>query len=491
MTDQPTRRDTANSLHDLEPPGANEMFAIEAHGIDYIPESHRTGKPSDLFWIWLGAQTNVFPVIFGALLVSFGLSFWAAFSAIVVANLFWPLVGVIGASGPRAGTATFVISRTAFGRRGNLAPAVLNWLTVMGWEAAGIIIATLSLVSLADFMGLGHSGAVKAGCLVVTMIVVYGVGIWGHATIAFLQTWSSRILLVLAVVIAVPVFKDAHLAAPSSTTVSAWTVGLTLMLAGVPFSWLNFPAEYHRYLPSDTSIAKQVWWTTAGGFIPGVFMSVLGAAAGTASREVLDDPVSGIQHMLPGALVVPFLIVVVLGMIANDVFSTYSSGLGLQILGVRLPRHKAVVIDAVVAGAVAVWAVFFHDFYDLLTTYLALMIVWIAPWAGVFIVNLIERRNRYPIRAMYEDASGGAEHAHRGWSYWALASWLIGGGIGSLFVDSSVYVGPLARQLGGADLSGLVGIVAGAALYAASRLAARHRGTVPTTRDGAFDAERA
>lgn len=490
MTDQPTRRHDADSLQDLEPPGVNEMFAIEAHGIDYIPETHRTGKPSSLFWIWLGAQTNVFPVIFGALLVSFGLSFWAAVSAIVVANLFWPLVGIIGASGPRGGTATFMISRTAFGRRGNLVPAALNWLTVMGWEAAGIIIATLSFVSLADFVGLGHSSAVKAGCLVVTMLVVYGVGIWGHATIAFLQTWASRVLLVLAVVIAVPVFKDAHLGAHSSTTLSAWTVGLTLMLAGVPFSWLNFPAEYHRYLPSDTSVGRQVWWTTLGGFIPGVFMSVIGAAAGTASRAVLDDPVSGIQHMLPGGLVVPFLIVVVLGMIANDVFSTYSSGLGLQILGVKLPRHKAVVIDAVVAGAVAVWAVFFHDFYDLLTTYLALMIVWIAPWAGVFIVNLVLRRNRYPVRAMYEDISGGAEPAPGGWNYWALASWLVAVGIGSLFVNSSVYVGPLARQLGGADLSGLVGIVAGAVLYAASLRLTRRPGTVASA-PATLDAERA
>ena len=34
---------------------AAEAHGIEQRGIDFIPDSERRGKPSDLFWMWAGA----------------------------------------------------------------------------------------------------------------------------------------------------------------------------------------------------------------------------------------------------------------------------------------------------------------------------------------------------------------------------------------------------------------------------------------------------
>ena len=116
---------------------SDEAFKIETHGIDYVPPSDRHGRPFELFWLWLGAQVNIYPIIIGALCVGLGLSFWAAVAVVIVANLAWPLVGLMGIAGPKAGNATLIISRSPFGVVGNRPAALFSWLTLLGWEAAG------------------------------------------------------------------------------------------------------------------------------------------------------------------------------------------------------------------------------------------------------------------------------------------------------------------------------------------------------------------
>ena len=89
---------------------SDKAFKIETHGIDYVPPGDRHGRPFELFWLWLGAQVNIYPIIIGALCVGLGLSFWAAIAVVIVANFAWPLVGLMGIAGPKAGNATLIIS---------------------------------------------------------------------------------------------------------------------------------------------------------------------------------------------------------------------------------------------------------------------------------------------------------------------------------------------------------------------------------------------
>src|SRR5205807_1596257 len=107
-------------------------------------DADRRGRPFDLFWIWFGANVIFTYVIDGALIVGFGLGFWAALTVAVVGNLFYVLVGLTSIPGARAGTATLVVSRSAFGVFGNLPAAFLSWLTAVGWEAVNIVIGALS-----------------------------------------------------------------------------------------------------------------------------------------------------------------------------------------------------------------------------------------------------------------------------------------------------------------------------------------------------------
>ena len=79
--------------------------AFESRGIDYIPYSERRGRPLDLGLMWAGALFNVEYVVYGALIMSFGLRFWQAALVIVIGNLSYIVTGLGSLQGPRAGTA--------------------------------------------------------------------------------------------------------------------------------------------------------------------------------------------------------------------------------------------------------------------------------------------------------------------------------------------------------------------------------------------------
>ena len=88
---------------------------IERRGIDLVPARERHGSPRDLFFMWLGTNTNVFFIINGAIVISLGLNFLQSLFVILVGNLAFFLLGLTSLQGPRTGTSTFAINRAAFG----------------------------------------------------------------------------------------------------------------------------------------------------------------------------------------------------------------------------------------------------------------------------------------------------------------------------------------------------------------------------------------
>lgn len=53
----------------------NEAWKVESTGIDRVPDAEQTGKPIELFWIWSAANIGILGVVYGAIIVGFGLSF--------------------------------------------------------------------------------------------------------------------------------------------------------------------------------------------------------------------------------------------------------------------------------------------------------------------------------------------------------------------------------------------------------------------------------
>ena len=57
-------------------------FKVEQRGIELVPEDQRPMRPANLFWLWAGAIWNVEYLVYGALIMSFGLSFGEAVLAV-------------------------------------------------------------------------------------------------------------------------------------------------------------------------------------------------------------------------------------------------------------------------------------------------------------------------------------------------------------------------------------------------------------------------
>jgi len=429
------------------------------------PTPTATGGRRDLFWVWLGANIIFTYIIDGAIVVSFGLKFWPAVAAIVIGNLFMVLVGFAALPGPEAGTVTLVVSRAPFGVLGNKPAAFLSWITTIGWEAVNVVIATFALYEFATTIGVPGGDVTKAVCLVGLMLVMFVVAVWGHQTIVVLQRWFSVALGVGTLVLAVYVlpklqvhFHTAPLAA--KTSFASWLLALLVIAAGA-FSWVNYPADYSRYLRRGTGRAPILLWTAVGCFVPAVFITFIGLAAATATN--MTNQTAGILHLVPIWFGDIYLLVIVGGGITNNFLNTYSSGMSLLSMGVRVKRSRSVIFDAVIGGAMSVYAVFVYNFTNSFIEFLSLMVIWLAPWAGIYLTDMVMRRLRYDSADFF--GRRGAYWYNRGYNWRALVAFGVGIVAALMFANAPLYQGPLIGLIGNGDISIYVGFVVAAAIY--------------------------
>ncbi|HEY6429709.1 MAG TPA: cytosine permease, partial [Acidimicrobiales bacterium] len=73
----------------------------------------------------------------------------------------------------------------------------------------------------------------------------------------------------------------------------------------------------------------------------------------------------------------------------------YSSGVTLQAIGVPVKRYQAVLVDCVIALGVTMYAIFSASFTQYLSDFVDIVIIWIAPWSAIFLVDWALRRYRY------------------------------------------------------------------------------------------------
>ena len=68
------------AIHPIDrrpPPIADDRVgAVEAAGVEYLPEDARDSSPRNLGAVFLGANLTWTNVVFGAFAILFGLSFW-------------------------------------------------------------------------------------------------------------------------------------------------------------------------------------------------------------------------------------------------------------------------------------------------------------------------------------------------------------------------------------------------------------------------------
>ena len=105
---------------------------------------------------------SVFGISYAAFVLGFGVSFWqAALVTIVGVVVSFALCGVIAIAGKRGSAPTMVLSRAAFGVKGQKVPGVISWLTSIGWETFLAILAVLATSTIFEQLGWGGGTATK------------------------------------------------------------------------------------------------------------------------------------------------------------------------------------------------------------------------------------------------------------------------------------------------------------------------------------------
>ncbi|MES9509833.1 cytosine permease [Streptomyces sp. NPDC000609] len=444
----------------------DQVFQVETHGIDPIPDEDRHGSAKDLFWLWFGSNLTFTYVINGALAVAFGLSFWQATGVVVLGGLAFFAISAAGLSGVRTGTATLVISRAPFGARGNWPAGMLNWVVSIGYTILNTVVGTLALEAFLTDLGWASGRTGRALALLITLALTFVVALWGHATVQFAERWISYVLAVGFGVLLVFLLPGADTGgAAAHPGASGWSLAFVVMLAG-PFSYVPMPADYTRYLPRTTSMRSLTWYGALGGFVSSVALGVAGVAA--ATQTDMTDAVAGTEKLLPGWFQPLFLALVLGGSVTNSIVTLYSSSLNLQVLGVPWSRSKAIVISAAVTAGGALCALFLTDFTSSLLSFLSLLIIVFAPWGGVFLADMLMRRCRYDAPALHA-GPGGAYWYRSGYHPAGMTALLVGMVFAALTCDSELWTGPLVAPLGGADLTLLGSVVSGLVYWALAR----------------------
>ncbi|MEU6118614.1 cytosine permease [Streptomyces sp. NPDC047117] len=462
-------RKTDGRQADVEPPPALDRAGkVEARGIDFIPERERHGRARELWAVWAAPNVSYLSLVVGGALTVMGLSLWQSLAVILVGNLCWLLVGLLAVSGPASGTPSEVVMRAMYGIRGNrVAIAVTGWAVCVCYVALNLAAASGAAVGLVERLGVKPGTGVEAAVVVAVAAVTLAISVYGHATIVKLYLPLTALLTVVFAVLAGYIVAHADWGYRPDRPLhglelwAAVTAGLTLVASG-PLSYSN-SADFSRYLPPATSPRAVAGWTALGAYVPSVLLTGLGALAGTALD--MTDPQAALEGIVPAWFRPVFLFAVVLGTVAINAMTAYSSGLALQAVGVRIRRSLSVFVDGLLSVALTLYALFFSGLLDTVSNVLQLTVALLGPGMAVYATDIVLRRNRYDGRDLCDESPGSRYWYTAGVNRAGAAALVLATAAAALCVHTPLFTGPVARATGGMDLSLPVGFAVAPLVY--------------------------
>jgi purine-cytosine permease-like protein len=367
-------------------------------------------------------------------------------------------------------------TRAVFGVQGNRVNAFLAWVSSVAFEAINTIFGAFALLALFRHLGWTEPGtAGKVLAVIAQLALSGGIAVLGHATMLYQQRIFAVLLtvaLLLVFAFSVGGVQWSHPAELSGgAALAIFTVACAIIASG-PISYLYNAPDWVRYLPSRTRARAIILNVTLSGGLPALALCMMGALL--ASRGDMSDPVAGVEPFVPTWVFLVYIVAAVGGSVANNVVTYYSSGLAMQSVGIPMHRYAATALDTVISTVIVLYVLFVQDFSTALNDFVALMIVWLAPFAGVWLTDGVLRRWHYDPVAVH------AVKRHQHSAYWGwngvnlrgFSALLAGVAACLLTINAPIFQGPISRMLGGADLTWIVGfVVSGLTYFVLSRIA--------------------
>ncbi|MEH0111385.1 cytosine permease [Tersicoccus sp. MR15.9] len=454
---------------------------LEQRSIDFIPADERYGHPRSLLFVWFAANTSITAVVTGALFVILGNSALWSIPAIIIGNAVGGFVTALhSAQGPRLGVPQMIQSRAQFGYYGAILPLILALMIYIGFYATGLVLGGQAIGTL---VGIPHQLGSAVFAVLSTVLAVVG-----YRYIHRFSHFAAALSFVVFVGLLIRILSDGRIgqvAGEPAFDVATFVLGISLS-ASWQLTFGPYIADYSRYLPADTPKRSTIGWTFAGSVIGGSLAMTLGALAAALGGAAFGHDQVGYLAGLGGALWPIVLLAVICGKLTGNTLSSYGGYMSVATIITSLvgqnrvgPRARTVyvLIISVISLAIALAAT--DNFLSAFTDFLLFLLYFMTPWSAINLVDYyLVRKERYSITALF-DRDGEYGRINGG----AFLAYILGVLIQIPFMNSSLYVGPVAQLFGGAEIAWIIGIIVAGGVYWA--LSGRVRRSMTRDRDHA------
>ncbi|MBV8147056.1 MAG: cytosine permease [Gammaproteobacteria bacterium] len=440
---------------------------IETRSIDYVPLAERHGKVWHLWPVWFSGDAHLATLAVGVLGITLGGNLlWTSVAVVLGCLLGTFFMAFHSTQGPQLGLPQMIQSRPQFGYTGALLVWGVALIAYIGYNAFNQVLAAQAIHQL-----LPAVPATSGGAQVLFALVALALAVVGYDKIHLAQRGFAYVMIVILTVFSIGALFLLRVPAVQWQPQGFRPVPFLAQLfaaASYQLSWSIYVSDYSRYLPRDVGVRESFWWTYLGAFVGGAWMMLVGTVAAAAAPRL--DVAAAMEHaadvVIPGLGRV-LLLAALLGLITISSLNFYGASLTLlsvadtiKPLQCTVGKRLASLLVAFAAScliAVSSSSDFVNRFEDLL----AILLYLFTPWTAINLVDFyFVRRGHYSIREIFNPLG-----MYGRWNWRGLSAYAVGFVAMIPFFSTTLYTGPVARALGGADIAMLIGLPVSAGIY--------------------------
>jgi len=461
-------------MNSREQPARLELATIQP-----IPLDQRHGTSSDLFTVWFGSNLMLLTIVTGGLAVTvFALPFAWAVAGLAVGNLVGAVfMALHAAQGPTLGVPQMIQTRGQFGSLGSLLVIGIVIVMYVGFLSSNLVLGGQALATVIP--GISDAPGIALVGVLSVIAAIYGYDLI-HAYTRVMTYVSGTVLLLTAAWIMWVHGLPADFLTRNTGNVPG-LLGIISAAALWQIAYAPYVSDYSRYMPPDTGVRPAFWasyWgCTLGSFLP----MVLGAMVGLAAPK--GNLIEGLAFLTRG--IAPLVLIVFsVGVAAANAMNLYCGALSTLTFAQTIvprwspgPRARTLIALVLFAlsliGALASRKSFLVNYED----FILLLLYVLVPWTAINLVDYyLLRHGQYDVAAFFRQDGGIYGRVNGA----AVTCYAVGIAVQLPFIDSPLYAGPVARAMGGIDLSWIIGLAVTAPAYywLAKRAQARASGTV-------------
>lgn len=456
-------------------PRQGKVTEIERHGIDTIPDAHRTSGPFDLFRIQFGGANTFATIILGTFPVLLGLSLWQAVAATLVGVVVGALILMpMGLFGPRTGTNNAVSSGAHFGVRGRVLGSFLSLLTAIAFYSISVWVSGDALAgALNRLFDVPDNDAVRGVIYAVLGALVIVVVVYGYQFMLAVNkvvVVANTVLILLGVVAYASVFDFGYDPGPDAYALGTfWPTFVlsALIVMGNPISFGAFLGDWSRYIPRDTPVPTLLGATFTAQLATLVpFLFGVGTATIVAGEA---DYIFALVQVSPLWYTLLLVVVAFLGGMSTGVTSLYGTGLDFSSVFPRLSRVQASLFIGTLAFVFILVGRLAFDLIASVNAFIGAIVICTTPWMVIMTIGYVVRRGHYSpqdVQVFNQGRVGGIYWFSAGVNWRGMAAWIPAAVIGLMFANYPPLIeGPFRNSAGGVDISLPVTLAIAAVVY--------------------------